>query len=56
MIQFPNPELIQGQTSKKTHSRIIALSAIDSLVHRACGQAIQNMNIVFDLEETLGLS
>jgi N-acetyl-gamma-glutamylphosphate reductase len=56
MIQFLNSELIQGQTSKQTHSRIIALSAVESLEHRASDQAIQNMNIIFDLEETLGLS
>ena len=36
--------------------RIISFSAIDNLVKGASGQAIQNMNIVFGLEETLGLS
>ena len=36
--------------------RIIVFSAIDNLVKGASGQAIQNMNIVFGLEETLGLS
>jgi N-acetyl-gamma-glutamyl-phosphate reductase len=36
--------------------RIIIFSAIDNLVKGASGQAIQNMNIVFGLEETLGLS
>jgi len=30
-------------------------SAIDNLVKGASGQAIQNMNIVFGLDETLGL-
>jgi len=35
--------------------RIIIFSAIDNLVKGASGQAIQNMNIVFGLDETLGL-
>jgi N-acetyl-gamma-glutamyl-phosphate reductase len=35
--------------------RIVAFSAIDNLVKGASGQAIQNMNIIFGLEETLGL-
>jgi len=36
--------------------RIVIFSAIDNLVKGASGQAIQNMNILFGLEETLGLS
>jgi len=36
--------------------RIVSFSAIDNLVKGASGQAIQNMNIIFGLEETLGLS
>ncbi|MHC4707756.1 MAG: N-acetyl-gamma-glutamyl-phosphate reductase, partial [Planctomycetota bacterium] len=36
--------------------RIIVFSAIDNLVKGASGQAVQNMNIVFGLEETLGLA
>jgi N-acetyl-gamma-glutamyl-phosphate reductase len=35
---------------------IIVFSAIDNLIKGASGQAIQNMNIIFGLEETLGLS
>ena len=35
--------------------KIVSFSAIDNLVKGASGQAIQNMNIIFDLEETLGL-
>ncbi len=35
--------------------KIIGFSAIDNLVKGASGQAIQNMNIIFDMEETLGL-
>jgi len=36
--------------------RIVIFSALDNLVKGASGQAIQNMNIIFGLEETLGLS
>jgi N-acetyl-gamma-glutamyl-phosphate reductase len=36
--------------------KIVVFSAIDNLVKGASGQAIQNMNIVFGLEETSGLA
>ena len=35
--------------------RVIVLSVIDNLVKGAAGQAVQNMNIMFDLDETAGL-
>lgn len=35
--------------------RIILVSAIDNLVKGAAGQAVQNMNIIFDLKEDEGL-
>ncbi len=35
--------------------KIVIFSAIDNLVKGASGQAVQNMNIMFGLEETLGL-
>ncbi len=35
--------------------KIVVFSAIDNLVKGASGQAIQNMNIIFGFEETLGL-
>jgi N-acetyl-gamma-glutamyl-phosphate reductase len=35
--------------------RVVIFSAIDNLVKGASGQAVQNMNIIFGLEETLGL-
>ena len=34
---------------------LIAVSAIDNMVKGAAGQAIQNMNLIFGLEETSGL-
>lgn len=35
--------------------RIVITSAIDNLVKGAAGQAVQNMNVMFGLEETAGL-
>ncbi|MDO8688054.1 MAG: N-acetyl-gamma-glutamyl-phosphate reductase [Dehalococcoidales bacterium] len=35
--------------------KLIVLSAIDNLVKGAAGQAIQNMNLMLDLPETMGL-
>ena len=37
-------------------NKIIVTSAIDNLVKGAAGQAVQNMNIMFGLNETTGLS
>lgn len=39
----------------KRTNRIIMMGAMDNLVKGAAGQAVQNMNIMFDLEETEGL-
>lgn len=36
-------------------SRVVVISAIDNLVKGASGQAIQNMNHMFNLDETTGL-
>ncbi len=35
--------------------KVIVFSALDNLVKGAAGQAIQNMNIIFGLKETMGL-
>lgn len=37
-------------------NRVIVVSAIDNLVKGAAGQAVQNMNVMFGLEEQLGLT
>jgi N-acetyl-gamma-glutamyl-phosphate reductase len=34
----------------------VVLSVIDNLVKGAAGQAVQNMNVMFGLDETSGLS
>lgn len=36
-------------------SRLILVSAIDNLVKGAAGQAVQNMNLMFGIDETVGL-
>jgi N-acetyl-gamma-glutamyl-phosphate reductase len=40
---------------EKIGSKLVIHSAIDNLLKGACGQAVQNMNLLFDLEETTGL-
>ncbi len=37
-------------------SRVVILAVIDNLVKGAAGQAVQNMNIMFDLDERAGLN
>lgn len=37
-------------------NRILIISVIDNLVKGASGQAVQNMNLMFDIEETTGLN
>jgi N-acetyl-gamma-glutamyl-phosphate reductase len=36
--------------------KVVILSVIDNLTKGASGQAIQNMNIMFGLDETMGLN
>lgn len=40
---------------QKHGNKLLILSAIDNLLKGASGQAVQNMNLMFDLEETAGL-
>ena len=35
--------------------RVIMMGAMDNLVKGAAGQAVQNMNLMFGLEENMGL-
>ena len=37
-------------------NRIIMMGAIDNLVKGAAGQAVQNMNLMFGLDESEGLN
>ncbi len=44
-----------GFTVDERNQRLIVVAAIDNLVKGAAGQAVQNMNILFSLDETTGL-
>lgn len=44
-----------GYKIDKRLNKIILVSVIDNLTKGASGQAVQNMNIMFDLDETTGL-
>lgn len=44
-----------GIAADRQNGRAIIVSVIDNLVKGASGQAIQNMNVMFGLEETTGL-
>jgi len=61
--EFPNINALRGSNfcdiglwSDPATGQMIAISAIDNLVKGASGQAVQNMNLVFDLPETTGLT
>jgi N-acetyl-gamma-glutamyl-phosphate reductase len=60
--EFPSTAYVRGSnfcdigvTVDKRTGRIIVVSALDNLVKGAAGQAVQNMNIVCDFPETMGL-
>lgn len=61
-LSLDNPDLKQVVNTnkcllylKKEEDRLMVVSVIDNLLKGASGQAIQNMNLMFGLEETLGL-
>jgi N-acetyl-gamma-glutamyl-phosphate reductase len=61
-ITDKNPDLKQViNTNKclvhliKNDDTLLIISAIDNLVKGASGQAVQNMNLMFGLDETTGL-
>ena len=39
----------------RSRNRTIIISAIDNLIKGGSGQAVQNMNVAFNLKETMGL-
>tara|TARA_B100000686_G_scaffold343642_1_gene424839 strand:- start:55 stop:1089 length:1035 start_codon:yes stop_codon:yes gene_type:complete len=45
-----------GVQVDKRNNRLIITSAIDNLVKGASGQAVQNMNIIMGIDETIGLN
>ncbi len=44
-----------GIFAHKATSRVVVISALDNLIKGAAGQAVQNMNVMFGVEETAGL-
>ncbi len=59
---FPETKFVKGSnycdigfTIEKRTGRIIIVGVIDNLIKGAAGQAVQNMNIMFDLDENMGL-
>lgn len=54
-VQFSNFCDISIHIDTRTQTAVI-VSALDNMVKGAAGQAIQNMNLVFGLEETTGLT
>ncbi|MDO5457259.1 MAG: N-acetyl-gamma-glutamyl-phosphate reductase [Atopococcus tabaci] len=60
--QFPNLKAVKGsnhchlqiQFDERT-KRILVFSSLDNLMKGASGQAVQNMNLMFNFEESLGL-
>jgi len=60
--QWPHTKWVYGSnrclinlTVDQRTGRLVACSVIDNLVKGASGQAVQNMNLLFDLPETAGL-
>jgi len=60
--QLPNIAYVRGTNfcdiglvSDQKTGRVIVVSAIDNLVKGAAGQAVQNMNIMYDFHKALGL-
>ncbi len=45
-----------GVFADRVPGRVIVIAALDNLVKGSAGQALQNMNVVFGLEETTGLT
>jgi N-acetyl-gamma-glutamyl-phosphate reductase len=59
---FPETKWVKGSnycdigfTLHKKAGKIIIIGAIDNLIKGAAGQAVQNMNLMFNLEENMGL-
>jgi N-acetyl-gamma-glutamyl-phosphate reductase len=50
-----NNVIIGFEIDARNH-RLILVSVIDNLIKGAAGQAVQNMNVMFGLAETEGLS
>lgn len=61
--RFPDPKLVAGSNYADVGfeweagtNRVVAVCALDNLVKGAAGSAVQSMNLMFDLDETAGLT
>jgi N-acetyl-gamma-glutamyl-phosphate reductase len=54
-VEGSNYEDISFKVDERT-GRVIVMAAIDNLVKGAAGQAVQNMNLLFGLDERTGLT
>ncbi len=62
VFRYPEPKILAGTNYcdigfelDEAHNRLILFSALDNLVKGAAGAAVQSMNLIFNLEETMGL-
>jgi N-acetyl-gamma-glutamyl-phosphate/LysW-gamma-L-alpha-aminoadipyl-6-phosphate reductase len=62
VFRYPEPKILAGSNYcdigfelDETHNRLILFSALDNLVKGAAGAAVQCMNLIYNLEETMGL-
>ena len=63
VLSAQNPNLKQVVNTNKCvlhliqhEGKLLIISMIDNLIKGASGQAVQNMNLIFGLPETLGLN
>lgn len=57
---YPQTKSVKGTNNchigiQKSNNKLIIMSVIDNIIKSASGQAIQNMNLMFGLDEGLGL-
>jgi N-acetyl-gamma-glutamyl-phosphate/LysW-gamma-L-alpha-aminoadipyl-6-phosphate reductase len=60
--RFPEPKILSGSNycdigfvADTSQRRLVVIAAIDNLMKGAAGNAVQTMNVMYGLEETLGL-
>ena len=63
LYKFPDPKFLVGSNFcdigfdiDRENNRLVVLSASDNLMKGAAGSAIQNMNVMFGLDESVGIS
>ena len=61
--RYPEPKILAGSNycdigfeRDPFSNRLVVISAIDNLMKGAAGQAVQNLNLMFGLEESAGLN